>query len=83
MSTLEDELVSLRQENVDHKTKLKHWDKEVARLGYELSTWKIDNLEVENRVSRLEMEMEDFQNALKDRQEIILAWESQIATLQQ
>lgn len=29
------------------------------------------------------MEMEDFQNALKDRQEIILAWESQIATLQQ
>lgn len=74
-------MVTLRQENVDLKTKLDYSDMEGAYLGYEISTSKNDSLEANDRLSRLEMGMEDFQKALKERQDTMLSLECQIATL--
>lgn len=75
-------MIALRLENVELKIKFDHSDKEGAYLCYELSTSKMDSLKANDKASRLEIDMEDLQNSLKERQETIMFLKSKIATLQ-
>lgn len=59
VSALEDEFFAPGQEDVDFKTKLEHLNED-SHFGYEVSDWEKDNLQAKNRISRLEIELDDF-----------------------
>lgn len=71
--SLKDEVATLRDKNVGLKNQLDHSNNEVVRLHHELSAPNKDSIEANDRVSRLELEMKDVQNALKHREEMIIS----------